>query len=47
MFHDFLRDALLDRSWGNLKRAHYKGDFLWLCPHHFKLYEPGLPGGFD
>ena len=45
MFHDFLAAALPERSWGNLKRAYYKGDFLWLCPTHYEEYEPGLPGG--
>ncbi|HPF40679.1 MAG TPA: leucine-rich repeat domain-containing protein [Phycisphaerae bacterium] len=39
VFHDFLREALPDRSWGNLRRAHYKGEFLWLCPRHFDQYD--------
>ena len=43
MFHDFLAEVLPSRSWGNLKRARYKGEFLWLCPKHFEEYEPGLP----
>ena len=36
----------LDRSrhWGGLERALAKtGDFLWLCPGHFGIFEPGLP----
>lgn len=46
MFHDFLAAALPEGSWGNLKRAYHKGDFLWLCPQHFGEYDPGVPGGF-
>ncbi len=43
-----LRALLLEldptKSWGNLRRVLTPtGDYLWLCPTHYKEYDPGLP----
>lgn len=33
-----------ENRWGNLKRVLAPtGEYLWLCPDHYKIYEPGLP----
>lgn len=30
--------------WGGLRRVQVKtGDFLWLCPNHYRVFEPDLP----
>ena len=32
------------KGWGGLRRVPTKsGDFLWLCPAHYKEFDPGLP----
>jgi internalin A len=32
------------RTWGGLRRAGTAtGDFLWLCPTHYKEFDPGIP----
>jgi len=32
------------RTWGGLRRVLTPaGDFLWVCPEHYREYDPGLP----
>lgn len=32
------------RRFGGLQRVQApSGDFLWVCPHHYVEYDPGLP----
>jgi hypothetical protein len=43
-FHDLLEAEVKGRKWGGLQRVLTKtGDFLWLCPTHYREYDPGLP----
>jgi internalin A len=42
--HMIMNELDPDRTWGGLKRVHTPSDdYLWLCPIHYGLYEPGLP----
>jgi hypothetical protein len=37
---------MLDEShyWGGLRQTTApEGDILWLCPKHYKVFDPGLP----
>ncbi len=43
-FHSLLLELDERRTWGGLKRVLTPtGDFLWLCPRHFREFEPDLP----
>ena len=42
-FHTLLRDIDTANHWGDLRPTPTKeGDYLWLCPEHHKLFNPGL-----
>ena len=42
--HSLLLELDPAKSWGGLKRVLTPaGDYLWLCPEHYREYEPGLP----
>ncbi|HEY1191855.1 MAG TPA: COR domain-containing protein, partial [Gemmata sp.] len=42
-FHTLLRDIDKSNNWGDLKATATKeGDYLWLCPEHYKEFNPGL-----
>ncbi|WP_329315027.1 COR domain-containing protein [Streptomyces sp. NBC_01262] len=44
-FREFLFTIDKTKEFRGLRRVHSPtGDFLWICPHHFPLYEPPLPG---
>ncbi len=43
-FHDLIEDQIKGRHWGGLRRVPTdSGDFLWLCPDHYKDFVPELP----
>lgn len=43
-YHELLRTLDPGRNWGGLKRVETpSGDFVWLCPQHYRVYEPDLP----
>ena len=32
------------QEWGRLRRVlSATGDYLWVCPTHYRVYDPGLP----
>ncbi len=42
--HSLLLELDPARTWGNLRRVLTPtGDYLWLCPTHYREYDPGLP----
>ncbi len=42
--HSLLLELDPDRTWGGLRRIMTPtGDYRWLCPQHYKEYDPGLP----
>ena len=42
--HALLLDLDKAKGWGGLRRVPTKsGEFLWLCPAHYKEFDPGLP----
>ena len=42
--HSLLLDLDPGKTWGNLRRVLTPtGDYLWLCPTHYREYDPGLP----
>ncbi|MFI5910511.1 COR domain-containing protein [Dactylosporangium sp. NPDC051541] len=44
IFRSFLFQADASRSFGGMRRvAAPSGEFLWVCPHHYHQYDPGLP----
>ena len=43
-FHALLLAVDPQRKWGDLRRVQSASkDFLWVCPYHYKQYDPGLP----
>ena len=44
VLHSLLLDLDRSRDWGDLQRFPTQtGDFLWICPEHAHVYDPGLP----
>ncbi|MBC8869683.1 MAG: hypothetical protein H8E44_09715 [Planctomycetes bacterium] len=42
--HSLLLELDPAKTWGNLRRVLTPtGDYLWLCPTHYREYDPGLP----
>jgi hypothetical protein len=42
--HTLLLDLEPSKTWGDLRRTLAPtGEYLWLCPVHYRLYDPGLP----
>ena len=42
-FHAMLREIDKSSNWGDLRPTSTKeGDYLWMCPEHYKLFNPGL-----
>ena len=42
--HDLLLQIDPSRDWGGLRRTLAPtGEFLWLCPEHYRVYDPGFP----
>ena len=42
--HSLLNELDPSRHWGGLRKVRTKtGDYLWLCPEHYKIYDPGIP----
>ncbi len=42
--HTLLLELDPAKTWGNLRRTMGpNGEFLWLCPVHYRGYDPGLP----
>ncbi len=42
--HTLLIELDPSRTWGGLRRVLTpSGDTLWLCPTHYREYDPGLP----
>ncbi len=42
--HSLLLELDPAKTWGNLQRVLTPtGDYLWLCPTHYREYDPGLP----
>ncbi|WP_175471885.1 COR domain-containing protein [Geodermatophilus telluris] len=40
----FLNEEDVSQGWGGLRRRMTSsGDFVWICPRHYGLYDPGLP----
>ncbi|MBV8282724.1 MAG: hypothetical protein JO347_11795 [Candidatus Eremiobacteraeota bacterium] len=43
-FYEFLKTIDPERVWGNLRRVETTSrDVLWVCPAHYREYDPGLP----
>ena len=44
-FHDLLEHVGWKPGAASLRRVTDKrtGDILWVCPEHYKIYDPGLP----
>ena len=43
-FHEILLELDSDKQWGGLRRVFTPSQgFLWLCPQHAAIYEPGPP----
>jgi len=42
--HTLLVEVDPSRAWGKLKRVlTTAGDYLWVCPEHYHVHDPGLP----
>jgi hypothetical protein len=42
--HQLLLELEPSHKWGGLRRVlSNTGDYLWLCPAHYSVYDPGLP----
>ena len=43
-FQSLLLELDPPRKWGDLRRVqNAAGDYLWVCPRHYREYDPGLP----
>lgn len=44
MFRSFMQRLDPSSGFGGLRRVQdATGDYIWVCPHHYRLYDPGLP----
>jgi hypothetical protein len=42
--HSLLLELDPAKTWGKLRRALAPtGEYMWLCPMHYRVYDPGLP----
>lgn len=44
VFRSLLLELDPVKAWGGLRRRLTSaGDYMWICEHHYHLYDPGLP----